>query len=89
MPVLGPIPAPPPPPAPDAHQPLGWRAPPQRRRPPPPPTALPPLEIRYKLIGYCDNLKPSNTSMNEFILVDRAIRIFENSSGCMMRRDPT
>ena len=27
--------------------------------------------------------------MNKFILVDQAMRIFENSSGCRMHRDPT
>ena len=27
--------------------------------------------------------------MNKFILVDQAMRIFENSSGCMMLRDHT
>ena len=49
---------------------------------------LPPLEERYKLIAYCDDVKPSVTTMSEFITVDRACSIFEKSSGCKLHRDP-
>ena len=49
---------------------------------------LPNLEIRYKLIGYADDLKPSITAMHEFSLVDRASLLFEKSSGCKLNSDP-
>ena len=84
LPVHGPIPAPPPPPP---HRP-GRRTPPRRRHQNNT-TTLPHLEFRYKLIGYCDDLKPSITTMEEFLIVDRCMMIFEHSSGCMMHRDPT
>ena len=50
---------------------------------------LPPLEERYKVIGYADDLKPAVTSMEEFLLVDQASALFERSSGCKLHRDPT
>ena len=50
---------------------------------------LPPQEVRYKVIAYADDVKPAITSMQEFVLVDKAMRIFEKSSGCKMHRDPT
>ena len=56
--------------------------------PSPPSPPLPPKELRYKLIAYCDDVKPAITSMNEFLLVDRAMWLFEKSSGCKMHRDP-
>ena len=57
--------------------------------PPPPCPPLPPQELRYKVIAYCDDVKPAITSMQEFVLVDKAMSLFENSSGCKMHRDPT
>ena len=42
----------------------------------------------YRLIAYVDDVKPAITSMNEFLLVDRASLIFENASGCELHRDP-
>ena len=52
--------------------------------PPPPAPPLPPVELRYKLIAYCDDVKPAITSMQEFILVDMAMTLFEKSSGCKL-----
>ena len=52
----------------------------------PPP---PPLEERYRLIAYVDDVKPAITTMNEFILVDKASLLFEQASGCELHRDPT
>ena len=43
---------------------------------------LQPREERYKVIGYADDVKPAITSMDEFSLVDRAMALFENASGC-------
>ena len=49
---------------------------------------IPPLEERYKLIGYADDVKPAITSMQEFSIVDRAMGLFEGASGCKLHRDP-
>ena len=53
------------------------------------PVPLPPLEERYKLIAYCDDVKPSVTTMSEFITIDTACSLFERSSGCRLHRDIT
>ena len=50
---------------------------------------LQPLEERYKVIGYADDVKPAITSMMEFTLVDRAMALFESASGCKLHRDPS
>jgi hypothetical protein len=49
---------------------------------------LPPLELRYKVIGYADDSKPAITSMEEFSNVDKALTLFERASGCRVHRDP-
>ena len=49
---------------------------------------LKPLEERYKVIGYADDVKPAITTMQEFSLVDNAIALFERASGCRLHRDP-
>ena len=46
------------------------------------------LEERYKVIGYADDVKPAITGMDEFLLVDQAMKFFENASGCRLHRDP-
>ena len=50
---------------------------------------LPHLKEVYRLIAYVDDVKPAITSMNEFLIVDRASLLFENASGCELHRDPT
>ena len=52
------------------------------------PPQLPHLETRYKVLGYLDDCKPAITTMDEFLLVDRACGLFERSSGCKLHRDP-
>ena len=47
------------------------------------------LEERYKVIGYADDIKPAITTMHEFSLVDKAMNLFEESSGCKLHRDPS
>ena len=47
---------------------------------------LPPIETRYILFAYCDDLKPAVTSRWEFLLVERVMTIFELASGCKMHR---
>lgn len=49
---------------------------------------LPPMELRYKVIGYADDSKPAITTMAEFTLVDKALTLFEKASGCKVHRDP-
>ena len=46
------------------------------------------LEERYRVIGYADDVKPAITGMDEFVLVDQAMKLFENASGCRLHRDP-
>ena len=45
------------------------------------------LEECFKVIGYADDVKPAITSMEEFTVVDRAMHLFETSSGCRLHRD--
>ena len=47
-----------------------------------------PIEERYKVISYADDLKPAVTSMEEILLVDQASSMFEAASGCKLHRDP-
>ena len=50
--------------------------------------AQPNLQENYSLIAYVDDVKPAITSMNEFLLVDRASLLFKNESDCELHRDP-
>ena len=43
----------------------------------------------YKLIAYVDDVKPSITSMNDFIVVDSGSALFEAAAGCKLHRDPS
>ena len=54
-----------------------------------PQPALPPLQQRYKVVAYADDVKPSITSMEEFHLVDKACSILEKASGVKLHRDPS
>ena len=47
-----------------------------------------PFQERYKVIGYADDVKPAITTMEEFMLVDKAMALFEKASGCKLHRDP-
>ena len=49
---------------------------------------LAPLEERFKVIGYADDVKPAITSMEEFLVVDRAMHLFGSSSGFTMIQHP-
>ena len=50
------------------------------------PVPLPPLEERFKIMAYCDDVKPCVTTMAEFFTIDRACTLFEKSSGCKLHR---
>ena len=47
------------------------------------------LEDKYTIKGYGDDLKPAIKSMEEFVLVDNIVSVFESASGCQIHRDPT
>ena len=46
------------------------------------------MEERFKLMNYCDDMKPSVTSMSGFTTIDKGCTLFEKSSGCKLHRDP-
>ena len=50
---------------------------------------LPPLEERYKLIAYADDVKPAIASMNEFSIIDWGCTLLEKASGVKLHRDPS
>ena len=51
--------------------------------------ALPaPVEERYTVYGLADDVKPAVCKISEFSIVDTAARLFEQSSGCRLHRDP-
>ena len=43
-----------------------------------------PVEERYKVISYADDLKPAVTSIQEILFVDKASGLFEAASGCRL-----
>ena len=47
-----------------------------------------PLEERYQVVGYADDIKPSVSSMAEFAVVEQGAILFEQSSGNILHRDP-
>ena len=53
------------------------------------PKGLAPLERKYRLIGYCDDVKPAINEWEEFNLIDKAVGMFEKASGCMLHCDVT
>ena len=46
------------------------------------------METKFKLIGYCDDVKPAICKVKEFDIIDRAVTLFEQASGCQHHRDP-
>ena len=50
--------------------------------------SMPPVQEKYIVIGYADDIKPAITSMQEFRVVDKAMSLFENASGCLLHRNP-
>ena len=53
-----------------------------------PSPTLPPIQQHYKVVAYADDVKPSITSMQEFVLVDHACSLLERASGVKLHRDP-
>ena len=46
------------------------------------------MQQLYKVVAYADDVKPSISSMHEFILVDNACCLIERASGVKLHRDP-
>jgi hypothetical protein len=46
------------------------------------------LEECFKVFGYAADVKPAITIMEKFLVVNNAMTLFENSSGCRLHRDP-
>ena len=44
---------------------------------------------KYTIKGYADDLKPLIRSMEEFLMVDAIITIYEKASACALHRDPS
>ena len=39
------------------------------------------------LAGYCDDVKPVINNLEEFSIIDQAVKFFELVSGCVLHRD--
>ena len=50
---------------------------------------LPPVQQHYRVVAYADDVKPSITCMQEFMLVDQACSLLERASGVKLHRDPS
>ena len=53
------------------------------------PPVLPPLVETFKVMAYCDDVKPTISSLDEFEVADRGANLFEKSAGTKLHRDPT
>ena len=49
---------------------------------------LDPIEERYRVISYADDIKPAVTNLAEFSIINNAAALFESASGCCLHRDP-
>ena len=49
---------------------------------------LPIYEERFKVMAYCDDVKPAVSSINEFLIADHGASLFENAAGTRLHRDP-
>ena len=47
-----------------------------------------PVESKFKLAGYIDDIKTSISNKEEFYTIDNSMRLFEEASGCRLHRDP-
>ena len=51
-------------------------------------SSLPPLVEHFKVMAFCDNIKPTITNLEEFNVADKGARLFERASGTKLHRDP-
>ena len=48
-----------------------------------------PREERFKLMAFCDDVKPAIMSIDEFNTCDTGATLFELAAGTKLHRDPT
>ena len=48
---------------------------------------LKPLEQCYTIEGYCDDIKPAISNIEEFYMINEAVWNFKKASGCQLHRD--
>ena len=49
---------------------------------------IPALEQREKVVSYVDDIMPFITEEDEFFILDKCLKLFEQASGCRFHRDP-
>ena len=49
---------------------------------------LEPIQERFKVIGYVDDIKPAICKLEDFEIADRGAALFEKASGTRLHRDP-
>ena len=49
---------------------------------------MPNFSFNYKVVGFCDDVKPAIATMDEFRIADLGAKMFEMSSVCRLHRDP-
>ena len=52
------------------------------------PFPLPCSEERFKVMAYCDDVKPAISSLEEFNVADTGASLFERAAGTRLHRDP-
>ena len=50
---------------------------------------LPPSEERFKLMAFCDDMRPAICSLQEFVTCDTGASLFERAAGTKLHRDPS
>merc|ERR1712002_692243 len=48
--------------------------------------SIEPLVLRYKLVAFCDDIKPAVKSFDELIFIDETMTIFQYAAGCALHR---
>ena len=49
---------------------------------------LPPHEERFKVMAFCDDVKPAICTLEEFNVADKGAALFEKAAGTRLHRDP-
>ena len=50
---------------------------------------LPPLVEKFKVMAYCEDVKPALCSLEEFVTADTGAALFEAAAGTQLHRDPS
>ena len=51
------------------------------------PRRLDKIDEKYILMGYCDDLKPAITCLEDFNIIEQGVMLYELSSGCKLHRN--